>query len=156
MGDAESGAVGKRATHGNARRVGLRREVLGVAKVRRIVPAAEHAHDDPRAAGAEGLLSAHRGKDRFARILLGPDRGQASGAEILDVRKALRRWKETIRLSRTAVALEVILGDEARRRDVRVGRGGDPVLKGVGAEIGLELQTFAVGVSGESPSGRVG
>ena len=64
------------AAHRHAVRVAGLDPVLALQDVGREVPAAEEAHLDPHAAGAEGLLALHGGEDRLARVLLGPHAAQ--------------------------------------------------------------------------------
>ena len=51
--------------------------------VGREIPAAEQAHLDPHAAGAEGLLPLHGGEDRLARVFLGPHAAQPGSCKLV-------------------------------------------------------------------------
>jgi hypothetical protein len=68
------------AAHRNADGVGVPDGVSAAEKRGLEARAREEAHPDARPGGREGLLAAQRVEDRLARVLLGPDAGEAGGA----------------------------------------------------------------------------
>ena len=135
---------------GAVRQVAAHRDALGVAdrrghavvRVRRLeVPAAEEAHDHPRAGGGVGLAALHRVEDRLARVLGRPDGRVAGGADlpVHDRHAGLRVLDEGLghalraRLLRRGLAEEVLLlhrGEAGVRvaccRSCRTCRGSSP------------------------------
>ena len=94
------------------------------------IPAAEEAHGDARAAGAEHLAPAQGIEDARARVLLGPHAGEAAGIENdptgIQGSRAERCSAEASSVA--AMADETILGHRPRGSVVGVGAGDDAEL----------------------------
>ena len=74
------GSRWKIAAHGYALGISLGDEIISLTDILWVVPASEEASRHSRTTGPEDFLSFHGIKKRVARILLGPDAGQASRA----------------------------------------------------------------------------
>ena len=127
------------AAHRDALRIAFLDESSGRTELGREIPAAEEADGHARSARAVDLASAERFEERLARVLLGPDRGEAA---------------EVVAGTRHAGVEGVGLpfGGGARGAGVDVGRGDLTEGVGVHADSVRLSQAFDQRITGEVES----
>ena len=105
-------------------------------------------------AGAVGFPALHRGEERSAAVLLGPEHREAARVELEIVGEALGQAVAGPHAG-AAVSGVIHFGHQARcGRDVRVRGGHDAELEGVGAEALAQAQPFGEPGADETPPGR--
>src|SRR5690606_7473792 len=128
---------------------GLAAEPLGQ------IESSEEANRNPRSRGAEGLLSAKRLKDRFARVLLGPNPREPARTEG-DLIDEARREVVARRNASASMPCVSLLAHTAGRADVCVGARDDAERIGIDAETRFHLEPFREDVAEAIGGTRLG
>src|SRR5664280_2909871 len=127
--------------------------VAGVQDVFVVLPSAEEAHLDVRAADAECFLAIHRVPQRGAGVFLGPDTGEAAGVFQADVEgaKCQNSGQATVggSVDLSVTAVEIVLAVRAAGI-VGVGAAGHAELVWVIAAYVLHSDSVFVGLAGEA------
>src|ERR1019366_9257163 len=127
--------------------------VAGVQDVFVVLPSAEEAHLDVRAADAESFLAVHRVPQRDAGVFLGPDTGEAAGVFQAHVEgtKCQNSGQAPVNgpVDFCVAAEEVVLAVRTAGI-VRIGAAGHAELVRVVATYVLHSDAVFVGLAGEA------